>query len=656
MADADFVVPVPDAVSSFDAAPLTCAGVTTYKAIKVARVRPAEKVAIFGVGGLGHLAVQYARLVGGIVIAVDVDDTKLELARQLGADHTVNAATSDPVAAIEALGGIDVAVVTAVIPAVFEQAFAALRRGGRLVCVGLPPETDGPMSLPIFPTVLKGISVIGSIVGTRQDLAEVFDLHAHGRTKVIAESRKLDEVNESIDDVLDGPRHRAAGLRVLSARWHPPGAGRRTSWIDLYWLPLGAGGRVVPRCGRAFERLSAAREHRAAQPLFHSALEVADEAPGYVDRDGSGLVQRGPGARRGRRGAGRPSTARPAPRLPVRGALLAGRPRSPTWPGRSESPQRLTDDAAVAARVLAQRSVVPALTWGRDELGLGRHVELQQPRRLAAVHLRSGRGAGVSRRRAVVGRPAGDAGLALAGGCDRAVVRGGRDVRLCPRGDLDEDRDMTSSRLDPASAPPATGSRCAARALHAHKVYGDGETAVVALDDLSLDLPVGEFTAIMGPSGSGKSTLMHCLAGLDTLTSGQVLVGDTDLATLSDRERTLLRRDRLGFVFQSFNLLPTLTAEENITAARRPGRPDPGPRRGWRPSSRRSTSATGWSTGPPSCPVASSSASPSPARSSTAPTSSSRTSPRARWTPRPGPSSCASCGPWWTSWGRPSSW
>jgi putative ABC transport system ATP-binding protein len=124
---------------------------------------------------------------------------------------------------------------------------------------------------------------------------------------------------------------------------------------------------------------------------------------------------------------------------------------------------------------------------------------------------------------------------------------------------------MTSSRLDSASAQPVTGYRCAARALHARKVYGEDETTVVALDDLSLDLPAGEFTAIMGPSGSGKSTLMHCMAGLDVLTSGTVLVGDTDLASLSDRERTLLRRDRLGFVFQSFNLLPTLTAEENIT-------------------------------------------------------------------------------------------
>lgn len=204
VADATYVVPVPDGVSPHDAAPLTCAGVTTYKAIKVANIRPAERVAIFGIGGLGHLAVQYARLVGGTVIAVDVDDAKLELAKELGAEYVINAGVTNPVTAIEELGGADVAVVLAVIPSVFETAFAALRRGGRLVCVGLPPENDGPMSLPIFPTVLKGISVIGSIVGTRQDLAEVFDLHARGRTRVVAETRKLDEVNAAIDDVLGG--------------------------------------------------------------------------------------------------------------------------------------------------------------------------------------------------------------------------------------------------------------------------------------------------------------------------------------------------------------------------------------------------------------------------------------------------------------------
>lgn len=204
VADADYVVPVPDAVPSVDAAPLTCAGVTTYKAVKVAGITPGERVAVYGIGGLGHLAVQYARLVGGVVIAVDIDDDKLAMARELGADHVVNAAAGDPVAAVEALGGADVAIVLAVFPAVFEQAMASLRRGGRLVCVGLPPEQEGPMALPIFPTVLKGISVIGSIVGTRQDLAEVFDLHARGRTRVITETRKLDEVNDAMADVLAG--------------------------------------------------------------------------------------------------------------------------------------------------------------------------------------------------------------------------------------------------------------------------------------------------------------------------------------------------------------------------------------------------------------------------------------------------------------------
>jgi putative ABC transport system ATP-binding protein len=122
--------------------------------------------------------------------------------------------------------------------------------------------------------------------------------------------------------------------------------------------------------------------------------------------------------------------------------------------------------------------------------------------------------------------------------------------------------------LDSASA--GTGSTrstggVSARVQNACRTYGVGTTTVVALDDVTVGFVAGQFTAIMGPSGSGKSTLMHCMAGLDTLTSGQAFIGDTDLATLSDRELTVLRRDRLGFVFQAFNLLPTLTAEENVT-------------------------------------------------------------------------------------------
>jgi putative ABC transport system ATP-binding protein len=104
----------------------------------------------------------------------------------------------------------------------------------------------------------------------------------------------------------------------------------------------------------------------------------------------------------------------------------------------------------------------------------------------------------------------------------------------------------------------------AARAEDATKVYGRGGTEVLALDNVTVGLPAGRFTAIMGPSGSGKSTLMHCLAGLDTLTSGRVLLGEIDLGSLSDRELTRVRRERIGFVFQAFNLLPTLDAGENI--------------------------------------------------------------------------------------------
>jgi putative ABC transport system ATP-binding protein len=115
------------------------------------------------------------------------------------------------------------------------------------------------------------------------------------------------------------------------------------------------------------------------------------------------------------------------------------------------------------------------------------------------------------------------------------------------------------------STSTQTPTTTAARAVEATKVYGAGDTAVTALDEVTLHLPTGRFTAIMGPSGSGKSTLVHCLAGLDSLTDGRVFVGDVELGTLSDKELTALRRNRIGFVFQAFNLVPTLTAGENIT-------------------------------------------------------------------------------------------
>jgi putative ABC transport system ATP-binding protein len=114
-------------------------------------------------------------------------------------------------------------------------------------------------------------------------------------------------------------------------------------------------------------------------------------------------------------------------------------------------------------------------------------------------------------------------------------------------------------------APPRLTLSAAAQAINASKIYGSGDTEVRALDGVDVTFPVGQFTAIMGPSGSGKSTLMHCMAGLDSLTSGAVLIGDTTLGTLNERDLTLLRRDNVGFVFQAFNLVPTLSALENIT-------------------------------------------------------------------------------------------
>ncbi len=124
---------------------------------------------------------------------------------------------------------------------------------------------------------------------------------------------------------------------------------------------------------------------------------------------------------------------------------------------------------------------------------------------------------------------------------------------------------VAESQPGPAGASAAPPARPpAARVENLSKVYGSGDTRVVALDDVTLDLHAGEFTAIMGRSGSGKSTLMHCAAGLDAATSGHVYLGDVDLTTLKERRLTELRRDRIGFVFQAFNLVPTLTAEENI--------------------------------------------------------------------------------------------
>jgi len=196
---ASHVVKVPDEVSSLDAAPLTCAGVTTYKGLKVAHPQPSDTVMVVGIGGLGHLGLQYAKIFGSTTVAVDVEDEKLQLARDLGADHVVDARTSQP---SDAVDGVDVALVTVPSPAAMQAAHAALAPGGRLVIVGLP--ADDRLELPVFDTVLTGKSVIGSLVGTRNDLTDCFSLHARGLTKVVAQTRRLEDVNECFEEVLEG--------------------------------------------------------------------------------------------------------------------------------------------------------------------------------------------------------------------------------------------------------------------------------------------------------------------------------------------------------------------------------------------------------------------------------------------------------------------
>lgn len=202
VADSRYVGLVPDGIDPLEAAPLTCAGVTTYKAVKVAGTRPSDLAVVFGVGGLGHLAVQYAKAAGATVAAVDLFDDKLALARDLGADITINAREQDPIEVLQSYGGADQAIVTAVSPRAFEQAFEGLRRGGTMSLVGLP--ADNEMTLPIFQTVLRGITVRGSIVGTRVDLQEVFELHLAGHTRVMYDTRKLDSVNEDFAAVEAG--------------------------------------------------------------------------------------------------------------------------------------------------------------------------------------------------------------------------------------------------------------------------------------------------------------------------------------------------------------------------------------------------------------------------------------------------------------------
>ncbi len=202
LVDAAYAALIPEGADPVEVAPILCAGVTVYKGLKMTEARPGQWVVISGIGGLGHIAVQYARAMGLRVAAVDIDDDKLALATRHGAELVVNARTEDPIAVIQAAtGGAHGILVTAVHPDAFGQAIHMSRRGGTIVFNGLPPG-DFPAS--IFEIVLKGLTVRGSIVGTRRDMVEALDFYARGQIHPTVATRKLDEINEILDEMTRG--------------------------------------------------------------------------------------------------------------------------------------------------------------------------------------------------------------------------------------------------------------------------------------------------------------------------------------------------------------------------------------------------------------------------------------------------------------------
>jgi propanol-preferring alcohol dehydrogenase len=202
LADPDYVGRLPDSLDFGPAAPVLCAGVTVYKGLKETETRPGEWVVISGIGGLGHMAVQYAKAMGMHVVAVDVHEDKLALASTLGADLTVDARLPDAVAEVQkTIGGAHGALVTAVSPEAMEQSFHMLRSHGTMALVGLPPSM---IALPVFDTVLKRITVRGSIVGTRQDLEESLAFAGEGKVSSHFSWDKLENINAIFDRMLAG--------------------------------------------------------------------------------------------------------------------------------------------------------------------------------------------------------------------------------------------------------------------------------------------------------------------------------------------------------------------------------------------------------------------------------------------------------------------
>jgi propanol-preferring alcohol dehydrogenase len=194
LADPDYVAHIPEGLSAVEAAPLICAGVTTYKGIKMTEAKPGEWIAISGCGGLGHLAIQYAKAMGLLVAAVDIDDGKLAHATALGADLTFNAKTSDPAAAIkkETGGGTHGVLITAPSLIAFKQGIGMTRKLGTCALVGLPP---GDFPVPLFDVVANCITIRGSFVGNRKDMVEALDFAVRGKVKADIELQPLAEIN-----------------------------------------------------------------------------------------------------------------------------------------------------------------------------------------------------------------------------------------------------------------------------------------------------------------------------------------------------------------------------------------------------------------------------------------------------------------------------
>ncbi|ENA36158.1 MULTISPECIES: alcohol dehydrogenase AdhP [Pseudomonas] len=202
LADAGYVGRLPDNVGFVEIAPVLCAGVTVYKGLKMTETKPGQWVVISGIGGLGHMAVQYAKAMGMNVAAVDVDDKKLELARRLGAEVTVNCRELDPAGYLKKeIGGAHGALVTAVSPKAFEQAIGMTRRGGTIALNGLPP---GEFPLSIFDMVLNGTTVRGSIVGTRLDLQEALEFAGEGKVKATVAAEPLENINDIFSRMHEG--------------------------------------------------------------------------------------------------------------------------------------------------------------------------------------------------------------------------------------------------------------------------------------------------------------------------------------------------------------------------------------------------------------------------------------------------------------------